>query len=349
MDIQGRYFDGQSSRPSPARLVAGDGLTLQIEGGATRPVALTELRISDRLGTLPRRLWFEDGASFETPDNDGIDRLLESRGRRGGLLHRLEARWTATLASVVVVAVLAWFTFTVGLPAFSDTVSRRLPDNLYTIVSEQTLHLLQEQLFDESRLPESRRQALHAEFQRMTESLDWGPGFKLHFHASGEMANAFALPDGSIVVTDALVELAESDEEVLAVLAHEAGHVIERHGMRRLVQSSMLVFIGIMVTGDTSGLGATALGLPTLLLELNYSREFEHESDAYAVQLLQSTGRDPLALARILERLEGAARPGGERHGESADETLRLENYLSTHPATEDRLREIRRLAGMAV
>ena len=60
----------------------------------------------------------------------------------------------------------------------------------------------------------------------MTKPLDDGHVYQLEFRHGGYIdANAFALPSGIIVMTDELVELAKSDDELISVLAHEIGHV----------------------------------------------------------------------------------------------------------------------------
>ena len=99
--------------------------------------------------------------------------------------------------------------------------------------------------------------------------------------------NAFALPDGTIVFTDEMVRLAEHDDELSAVLAHEIGHVVRRHGMRTIIQDSLLGFLILAITGDITGSSELFIGLPVLLTEMAYSREFEREADQYALAYMQ--------------------------------------------------------------
>ncbi|MCK7469253.1 MAG: M48 family metallopeptidase [Desulfosudis oleivorans] len=81
-----------------------------------------------------------------------------------------------------------------------------------------------------------------------------------------------------------------ADDELLAVLAHEAGHVAHRHGVQRIIQDSLLAFAISAVTGDASGTSQLFLGLPVMLTELAYSRDFEREADRYALDTLRSPG-----------------------------------------------------------
>ena len=84
-------------------------------------------------------------------------------------------------------------------------------------------------------------------------------------------ANAFALPNGTIVVTDDLVKLAEHDDELVAVLAHEIGHVVSRHALRRVLQDSGVMLLVAGITGDIVSISSLAAALPTLLIEAKYS------------------------------------------------------------------------------
>ncbi|TMH81378.1 MAG: M48 family metallopeptidase [Betaproteobacteria bacterium] len=140
-------------------------------------------------------------------------------------------------------------------------------------------------------------------------------------------ANAFALPSGIIIVTDGLVRLSRSDDEVLGVLAHELGHVKHRHTMRRLLEGSVTALIIAGVTGDVASTTSLAAAAPTVLLQTKYSRDNEREADAYAVQMMRRADLDPTHLARILTRME---RSGGGRG-------RNMPTFLSTHPRTGER------------
>jgi Zn-dependent protease with chaperone function len=171
---------------------------------------------------------------------------------------------------------------------------------------------------------------------QLFESLRAGEGIepspRLVFRDGGAAgANAFALPSGLVVVTDAFVALAGSEAELAAVLAHELGHVRHRHALRSLLQDAGVGVLIAGALGDFVSISSLAATLPTLLVELQYSRRFESEADLYAVALLERRGLPAAALADALERLERA-------HGGDA-----LPSYLSTHPATGRRVRVIRK------
>jgi Zn-dependent protease with chaperone function len=138
-----------------------------------------------------------------------------------------------------------------------------------------------------------------------------------------------ALPSGMIVVTDELIALARDDRELLGVLAHEAGHVERRHGIRLVLQHSALGLLAAWLVGDVTSLLAVA---PATLLQAKYSRDFEREADSYAADLLRARGISPGMLADLLERLE-QVQPGP---------SSTVLSYASSHPATEERLDALR-------
>ena len=87
-----------------------------------------------------------------------------------------------------------------------------------------------------------------------------------------------------MIVTDDLAALG-SDEEVVAVVAHELGHLHELHSLRQLIQASVVGGATAYWLGDMSGLAA---GLSAMVLETKYSRDFEWQADEYAARLLRA-------------------------------------------------------------
>lgn len=119
------------------------------------------------------------------------------------------------------------------------------------------------------------------------------------------MPDAFALPNGQIVVLDCLVELAETPDEIDSVLLHEIGHVKPRHGVRTLLQSRVIALITTLASGFASGLSELTSQRGSQLLRSAYSRDVEREADAFAFDALAASERDPAAFAAIIRTLAG--------------------------------------------
>jgi predicted Zn-dependent protease len=120
----------------------------------------------------------------------------------------------------------------------------------------------------------------------------------------------------------------------MAVLAHEIAHVELRHTLRSILQGSAIGLIAATVTADAATLSGAVAGLPVMLAQTKYSRRFESEADDYAFRLLKQRGYSPTAFADLMERLS-------DEHPEM---TGRM-TWLSTHPATSQRVENARSAA----
>jgi Zn-dependent protease with chaperone function len=228
--------------------------------------------------------------------------------------------------------VVAFVLIRFGLPVAAKHIAYSLPMSVSERLGTDALAVLDKTIFKPSKLPPERQAELQAGFQDLLrQQADTYP-YELVFRASPMIgANALALPNGTLAMTDELVELAENDDEILGVLAHECGHVQGRHALRSVLQNSAVVVVITLATGDMSAVSAVGAALPTVLLESKYSRLFETEADDYGVRAMRAAGRDPAHLANILERLSA----GSEK----------MENmlaYLSSHPATKERIQAIK-------
>jgi Zn-dependent protease with chaperone function len=292
--IQGRYFDGHTSAPQPARIdIGADRVLRLVTPQETRQVPLDVVRISDRIGEVPRRVTFEDGATFESPENDAIDAALEAAGQ-GGFARRLdrwERFWGVALAALVAVAILSWAFVRFGMPPLAEAVARALPHSVDESIGAQGLELLDETLLEPTALPEPRQAALRDRLRALAEAAGDGHDYRLEFRSGKRVGpNAFALPSGIIVVTDELVGLAERDEEIEAVLAHEVGHVRGRHSLRILLQNAGVAALALAVLGDVGTASSLAAAVPVMLVQAKHSRDFEREADAYSRQWLRAQG-----------------------------------------------------------
>jgi len=339
-EIQGELYDGRTSRNWPALLREGGNGELQfIWDEGTSSYLLGAVTVSSRLGNTPRYINMPGGWKFETRDNDAIDAMLRRHKLHGWqlLVHRLESRWHYVLASVLFVVVFVWTMLQYGLPAASRGIAFSLPPEVTASVSKQTLSYLDEHFFGTSKLPDKTRERLQARFAAMTVPLHAPYRFELQFRHGGEMlgANAFALPSGTVVMTDELVELADSDNELVAVLAHELGHVLNRHGLRQILQHSALTLFLAYATGDVS---SVVVALPVMLVQLGYSRDFEREADDYAYDYLVANQIDTAGFATILTRIENSQETQRKKM-ESDGDGAEIFEYLSTHPETSQRVK----------
>lgn len=148
------------------------------------------------------------------------------------------------------------------------------------------------------------------------------------------MVNAFALPGGIVVLTEGLLEEAQSSDEVAGVLAHELEHVRQRHVLSHVVRASLLTTAWSVAVGDYAGL---MLLDPTTAFEianLRHSREDEAQADAGAALRLDASAISRSGLAAFFERIQ--------------EDTDMLPEWLSNHPASAQRARDLGELSASA-
>ncbi len=326
------FFDGRSTRARRVRLFLDSRLLRVVGDGVDRNVPLSDVKIGERLGSAPRVLQIAGGGHCEVRDHEAFELELQRAGIAEAIVDGMQRRWTWALGSAVAFVALILGGYSWGLPRAAIVLAEHLPPQVAQALSRETLEFLDQQHLEASRLPVEARQRLERQFAALKMPDGAEVSRVLLFRSGAEFGpNAFTLPDGSIIVLDELVQFADQEEQVLAVLAHELGHARHRHGLRLLIQGSVVAAFATWWLGDVSNLLA---GAPIVLATARYSRDLEREADAYAAAVLRANGRSPARLAEILEKL--AAWQRRERGHES--DTL---DYASSHPPTPERIQAL--------
>jgi Zn-dependent protease with chaperone function len=339
ISIKGKWYDGRTSATEDVVCIVYDNGAIRVERMGDEGLILTrprfDIQVSPRLANTQRYLLFPDGEKFATDDNDTVDGIETQFAKPSWLrlVHRLESHWRYVLPALVLLLLILWGLMSYGIPWVAKTIAYRLPPSILSFASDQTLDILDRSVFEPSGLDDDTQRELLEHFQpALGAHSDFNP--EILFRKGGRIGpNAFALPSGIIVFTDEMIQISEHHDELLAVLTHEIGHVVHRHGMRTLIQDSILGFVLMSITGDVSGSSELFLGLPVLLTELAYSRSFEREADEYALTYMQANGISPLGFASLMQRIENQ-KPNAQDIGH--DKWI---NYLSTHPLTDERIK----------
>jgi predicted Zn-dependent protease len=318
------FYDGQVARARRVSLVlGGEGIEISEEGTllACWPYQYVRRRDGSRDDLL--RLSLAGSGSLErleiTDPAGRVDlsarcpRLLDSReeGRVGPILAWSIAAAASLVACVVFLVPLVADRATPLIPAW---VERRLG----TAVDNQVRLLLR---VEECAAPAGQA-ALDHLVRRLRDQAPLGvePDIRV---LNAPVPNAFALPGGRIYLLAALLQQAESVDEVAGVLAHEMGHVAHRDGLRRLIQTGGTSFLLGLLFGDVAGSGTLIL-VGRLAVDGAYSREAERAADRFASDTMLSLGRSPRAMALLLKRIDPEQGP--------------IPAMLSSHPLTEERL-----------
>jgi Zn-dependent protease with chaperone function len=332
--IRAFYYDGLSSSRQPVEILFFESAEVHVQGpNLDMRCPFSDLRISPRIGNTARHIDLSGGGQLETADNDAVDAVARyfEHGAAQRFVHKLEKSWRAALAALLLSALAIWAGIEYGVPATARWAAATIPETARLKIGAESLATLDTALLQTSTLDSGAQQRLRARLRRLTEALPAQHVYRLEFRASGRLgANAFALPGGTLVVTDAMVKLADNDEQIVAVLAHEIGHVEHDHGLRTVLQNSMTALMVAVALGDIASISSLAVTLPTVLVEARYSRQFEWEADRYALAMLKSEHIPAARYAEILKHLQESHKDSGEA------------DYFSSHPAIQERIDRIR-------
>lgn len=144
-----------------------------------------------------------------------------------------------------------------------------------------------------------------------------------------KMVNAFATPGREIIVMRGLIDKAKTVDEVVGVLAHELGHVEERHPMEATVRGAGLIFvISLFSGGDFADFAG-------LLAQTSYSRDHERDADRFALDVLKKANIRTDGLADFFEKLD--------KENHKFEKVMQL---ISTHPMSNERAEMMRAYKG---
>jgi predicted Zn-dependent protease len=323
--LSGQYLDGKTARAASAQLRWREGQwEVCVEDFAWQTFPAQTVVIEEAIKFAPRRLRFPDGAVLEVPDANAFETLLQTIGLKRSLVDRAQNSWRLAIGALAVSVIAIAASYVWALPWFAATVAQHIPESVERSLGDQAWATMDKQMFAPSALPTERQKAISDTFARLQEP--GAPATQLLFRSIQGGPNAFALPGGRLIMTDQMVLLADqigatSTLALAGVLAHEMGHVAHRHSLRQIVQAMAITGVVSLWLGDVSTLVA---GLPAMVLEMKYSRDFESQADDYGIALMQRSGVDPRPTGRLFELLlkhEGGAGP----------------TVLSSHPPTAER------------
>jgi len=148
--------------------------------------------------------------------------------------------------------------------------------------------------------------------------------------------NAFALPGGYIYIYTGLMKVLDNEAQLAAVLAHEVGHVVARHSTERLTAMYGAQFaISLLLGENPEEYQVLIANIFSTTGFLAYSRANEFEADRLGTSYTSLAGYDPEGMAELLGKFIDA----------ESREPSKLEEWLSTHPPTRDRIDKVDVLA----
>jgi Zn-dependent protease with chaperone function len=366
--ISAQYFDGISTRLHAVHLVP-DGATLHVSGDdISRTVPMADIRVREPFANAPCILQLPDGAHCAVHQGAGRSALLAALAYRPGRVERMQRYWKGALAGLVAIAGFLVFSYLVLLPMLTDRIAERLPQTMMVSIGDQAEQIMQDRGMLEFSLRQWRHhEALQQAFLRVQPA---NPALALRVKLrSGSIgANAIALPNGTIIVTDSMISLVASgpsmsdtksspdepwhfkpevEERLAAIMAHEIAHLERRHSARKLVRATLSGAASWALLGDISGVLSAA---PVVFSQAHFSREMESEADARAMEILRANGIPVTRLAEVFEQMQAnQARirtniMAKNKTGQAPQWLKTGFGYLASHPAPAERVARIRAL-----
>lgn len=378
--IEGYWFEeGSAARISAALYIDAGHYTIRPATGESSWGSIEAIDVSDRLGNVERVLKLADNSVFVTNDNDAVDQLFKPFIKTNRFLHALESSLGWVFVALIVTVFTGYAFFKWGVPWTGNAIAHALPQKTNELIGANTLEFLDDYLFEQSELDQVQRDTIREHFISKLLPLEGKSSeinYVLHFRSWEEndvgIPNALALPSGDIILTDKFVELSKSQDEIDSVLLHEMGHVVHRHTLETIVQGTLVTTAIMLTTGDLSSAADLGVGIGSLLLSTNYSREHESEADQYAFEHMLSARINPESFSTIMNRITSydgdkvSTDAANTEPSVAADDTpsaaedshpkdtrestidTKLDNildYISTHPSTADRVKQAQRYA----
>ncbi|MEI8324182.1 MAG: M48 family metallopeptidase [Betaproteobacteria bacterium] len=330
------YFDGIRAKALAVRgTVQGQQLCLTSPDWS-REYPLARVQWPERTQGGSRTAHLPDGSSICTRNAAEWDAWVQLQVpmARPSWVVRAQQSWRGVAAAALLVLVLGLVAYLYGVPWTARALVTLTPASVDKTVGDLALQQVRGRLLQPSHIGEVEQQQIRSAFgQAIQAAFPNGdaPAYALSFQSGKIGANAFALPGGHIVVTDDLVQLShkagpDGIPMLVAVFAHEMGHVRLRHGMRMLVQVGILGAVSSTLIGDFSSVLAA---IPALLGQADYSRSAEREADTESIRIMRAWGQSPAVMNRFFELAR-------QEHPDTSNNALGI--AFASHPADKERM-----------
>lgn len=331
------YFDGlTAARREVTITLFAEGISIAEAGGATLAFwPFIGLRAPGRLKrdrAVQLTSEMAPEARLVVEDGEFFDRLKAEAPRLFRPWLTRPATWSriGLIAGLLVVSLAAAY---YGVPYLARPIAAAIP-----VEWEQELgKAVKARLIGHAKQckEEDGEAALDRLVARLAAKVDTPYRFDVTVVKAG-MVNAFAVPGGHIVIMDKMLQETRTPEELAGILAHEMGHVTERHPMAGAIRMMGIALVFDMIVGDSSGIMETLATMGGVLIAFSYGRDDERAADEIAIKTLNDAKVDPRGLESVFLRLQ-------EKSGDEEKGALdKLTQFFSTHPGLAERARSVK-------
>ncbi|MES2733817.1 MAG: M48 family metallopeptidase [Bacteroidota bacterium] len=330
MVTTGTYYDGISSIPQKVALILDEDnylLSFNSSSGNTDQWGIGDISFNHIGNYLEIQFGHAPIEFIKIEDGDFITALKKLRKEKGHYnwyerLIDLGIKAHATIALLILGFISLIYLFVIPLVA----------ENAVVLIPESYDNNLGNTFFNEyieyNAVDSSKTKALNL----FAKQLKLNNSKELKFTViKSSTVNAFALPDGNIVIFTGLIDLMEDKNELVGLIGHEVTHVNQRHSMKMMCRNLSGYLFLSAVLSDVNGIMAIIGDNVHTLQSLTYSRQFERQADMEGIEIMVSNKVNPKGMSKLFERLQ------------TQDDHL-LPEFLSSHPITEERINYIKQI-----
>jgi len=269
---------------------------------ATTPRQMVEVK------ALPQVVTFLKMTGHHPEYNSPFDRLNTGNGK------------VLTIIATIVAVTLCLYFFII--PFAADLFAQNLPQSYEVNLGNK--------IYNQIIANDSIDTLRTSQVNRFAKQIDFNTDYPIQITVvHGDVVNAFATPGGHIIIYDTLLNELENPDELAGLLSHEATHIKERHSLRAISSDlSRSLFLSILFH-DRNGISSVLIANANMLNTLRFSRDMERIADEGAVKIMLKNNIDPDGMIQLLKLLK--------RHDKNDGDLT----YLSTHPATDERIKDV--------
>tara|TARA_B100000513_G_scaffold146667_1_gene67957 strand:- start:349 stop:1416 length:1068 start_codon:yes stop_codon:yes gene_type:complete len=321
--IDGIYFDGLSSASIKTLILLDNSkgqLCLQTEDGNSMIWYLSDLQFEVYDNLLEIRNKSNLNAILKVDDKSFARKFYQAMKKRKAIdIHSRLLNLGFLKISMITVCVLVSISlmYLYMLPPIAEKSANLLPESFDNYIGKMVMQTI----IEESTIDIEKTKHL----QKFAAELNLGNTKPIEFTViKSNKVNAFALPNGQIVIYTAILDQMKSYDQLVALLGHEVSHVNNRHSIKILTRNLAGYMMISLVFSDLNGIMSVLAENAQQLRSLSYSREFEEEADEQALKILVDNNINPYGIINLFEILEKGSKSS-------------VPEIMSTHPLTSDR------------
>ena len=326
----GIFFDGESAIPKEIELIFDiekSVFVFETENNQQHFWNLNEIEFQTKSNHMYLEYGNDPIQNIKISDSDFVSRINDFRKKKGN------QSWYQKLMDMGIKAhiLFTFFIFAIiglgyfyALPWVAEKAVVIIPEDYDSHLG--TTFFEQNMLFSDVDAKKTKALNLFAKELNLRNTK------KLKFTVvDSPIVNAYALPDGNIVVFTGILNTMKDYDELVGLIGHEVAHVNHRHSMKMVCRNLSGYLFVSAILGDANGIMATIGDNVNNLQSLSYSRNFEHEADVEGFEIIALNKINPKGMSNLFKRLEDK-------------EVVTIPEFLSSHPVTTERIKDINQL-----